>query len=152
MVGFASGLLVPRAGEIVRPYLVSRRYPIRPSAGFATIVLERMFDLITVLVLFGLYLFVLPAPAQQVQGPLLGFLKLSGLLTGAGVAVLLAFLWAFHVHADRALALSDRLLARFPQWLRPAPRPSPPASSGGPPALPAPARPPPPLLGPSLRG
>ena len=117
MVGFASGLLVPRAGEIVRPYLVSRRYPIRTSAGFATIVLERMFDLITVLVLFGLYLFVLPAPAQQVQGPLLGFLKLSGLLTGAGVAVLLAFLWAFHVHADRALALSDRLLARFPQWL-----------------------------------
>lgn len=117
MVGFASGLLVPRAGEIVRPYLVSRRYPIRTSAGFATIVLERVFDLITVLVLFFLYLFVLPAPAQEVQGALLGFLKLSGVLTGAGVAVLLGVLWAFHVHADRALALSDRLLARFPGWL-----------------------------------
>jgi len=117
MVGFASGLLVPRAGELVRPYLVSRRHPIATSAGFATIVLERVVDLITVLVLFGLYLFVLPAPAQQVKGPLLGFLKLSGVLTGAGVVVLVAVLWAFHVHADRALAWADRLLARLPDWV-----------------------------------
>ena len=117
MVGFASGLLVPRAGELVRPYLVSRRHPIPTSAGFATIVLERVVDLITVLVLFGLYLFVLPAPPQQAQGPLLGLLKLSGILTGAAVLVLLAILWGFHVHAARALALADRLLARFPAWL-----------------------------------
>ncbi len=117
MVGFASGLLVPRAGELVRPYLVSRRHPIPTSAGFATIVLERVVDLVTVLVLFGLYLFVLPAPAQQVQGPLLGLLKLSGILTGAGVVVLLGVLWGFHVHAARALALADRLLARFPAWV-----------------------------------
>lgn len=117
MVGFASGLLVPRAGELVRPYLISRRYPIRTSAGFATIVLERVVDLITVLLLFGLYLFVLPAPPQQVQGPLLGVLKLSGILTGAGVVVLLAILWAFHAHAGSTLALADRLLARFPPWL-----------------------------------
>jgi glycosyltransferase 2 family protein len=117
MVGFASGLLVPRAGEIVRPYLVSRRYPISTSAGFATIVLERVADLVTVLLLFGLYLFVLPVPPQQVQGPLLGFLKLSGLLTGAGVAVIIAVLWAFHAYADRALAFGDRLLKRLPHWL-----------------------------------
>lgn len=117
MVGFASGLLVPRAGELVRPYLVSRRHPIPTSAGFATIVLERVVDLVTVLVLFGLYLFVLPAPPQQVRGPLLGLLKLSGILTGAGVLLLLAVLWGFHVHASRALSLADRLLGRFPAWV-----------------------------------
>src|SRR5206468_1444679 len=33
MVGFASGLLVPRAAELVRPYLVSRRYPIARRLG-----------------------------------------------------------------------------------------------------------------------
>ena len=31
MVGFASGLLIPRAGELLRPWLVSRRYPIPVS-------------------------------------------------------------------------------------------------------------------------
>ena len=65
MVGFASGLLIPRAGELLRPWLISRRYPIPTSAGFATIILERLVDLITVLALFALYLFVLPRPAAQ---------------------------------------------------------------------------------------
>ena len=37
MVGFASGLLIPRAGELLRPWLVARRYSsISTSAGFAT--------------------------------------------------------------------------------------------------------------------
>src|SRR5262245_9915926 len=55
MVGFASGLLIPRAGELLRPWLVSRRHPIATSAGFATIILERLIDLITVLLLFAAY-------------------------------------------------------------------------------------------------
>src|SRR5260370_17735594 len=109
----------PRGGALRRSHRVSRRHPLHTSAGFATIVLERVVDLVTVLVLFGLYLFVLPAPAQQVQGPLLGLLKLSGILTGAGVVVLLGVLWGFHVHAARALALADRLLPPFPPWLAP---------------------------------
>src|SRR2546428_766796 len=50
-------------------------------------------------------------------GAVPGFLKLSGVLTGCGVVVLVAVLWAFHVHADRALARADRLLARLPDWL-----------------------------------
>ena len=32
-VGFASGLLIPRAQEIMRPWLVSRRHPIRNRRG-----------------------------------------------------------------------------------------------------------------------
>ena len=38
-----------RAGELLRPWLISRRHPIATSAGFATIILERLLDLITVL-------------------------------------------------------------------------------------------------------
>ncbi len=118
MVGFGSGMLVPRAGEIVRPYLVSRRHAISVSAGFATIVLERVVDLLTVLFFLGLYLYVLPAPAAQTRGSLLALLKYSGLVVGAGALVLVLVLLAFHVHADRALAFCDRLLASLPAWLR----------------------------------
>src|SRR4051812_1019202 len=57
-VGFMTGLLVPRAGEVVRPYLISRRHPIRTSAGFASIILERLLDVVSVLLLFALYLYV----------------------------------------------------------------------------------------------
>jgi glycosyltransferase 2 family protein len=47
-VGFLSALFVPRAGEVLRPFLISRRYPVSTGAGFATIILERLIDLITI--------------------------------------------------------------------------------------------------------
>jgi uncharacterized protein (TIRG00374 family) len=117
MVGFASGLLVPRAGELLRPWLVSRRHPIPTSAGFATIILERLVDMITVLVLFALYLFLLPAPAAQVEGPAMDLVRWLG-VAGAGVSLAaLAFLLALHGNADRVVSALDKLLARAPRWL-----------------------------------
>ena len=117
MVGFASGLLVPRAGELLRPFLVSRRYPISTSAGFATIILERLVDLITVLALFALYLFVLPAPAAQVEGRLTDLIKLGGAGAGVGALVVLFFLLALHSNAARVVGAVERLLARTPRWV-----------------------------------
>jgi uncharacterized protein (TIRG00374 family) len=117
MVGFASGLLVPRAGELLRPWLVSRRHPIPTSAGFATIILERLIDLITVLVLFALYLFVLPTPATQVEGPAMDLAKWFG-IAGAGVSLAaLVFLLALHTNAERVVGVLEKVLARAPRWL-----------------------------------
>ena len=113
-VGFMSGQLVPRAGEFLRPYLISRRHPVGMSAGFATIILERLIDLITVLVLFALYFFVLPRPAQEQQGPLLDTLKAAGGVTAFIALGVLIVLVLFHIYAERALAVADRLLAFFP--------------------------------------
>ena len=117
MVGFASGLLVPRAGELLRPWLVSRRHPIPTSAGFATIILERLVDLITVLALFALYLFVLPPPAAQVEGRLTDLVKLGGAATGVAALAVLAFLLALHSNAERVVGAVERVLARAPRWM-----------------------------------
>ena len=116
-VGFMSGLAVPRAGEVVRPYLVARRHGLSTSAAFATIILERLVDLITMLFLFSLYLYALPAPPAQSHGPLLAFLKGAGVVTGAAALTITLVLLAFHVHADPAMAVIDRILSRFPAWL-----------------------------------
>jgi len=116
-VGFASGLLIPRAQEIMRPWLVSRRYPIPISAGFATVILERLVDLITVLVLFGLYLFVLPAPAMQVAGPRMEAIKVAGAVTALGAGLVLVLLLALHSRPDPVIAAFERLLVRAPRWL-----------------------------------
>jgi uncharacterized protein (TIRG00374 family) len=114
VIGFMTGLLIPRAGEVVRPYLVARNYPVSTSAGFASIVLERLVDLITVLLLFALYLYVLPPPAAQTRGPLLGVLKIAGAAAGAGALVILVVLLAWHRHSGQAMRLADRLLRPFP--------------------------------------
>jgi uncharacterized protein (TIRG00374 family) len=117
VVGFMTGLLVPRAGEVVRPYLVGRRQGLPLSAAFASIILERLVDLVTVVLLFGAYLYVLPAPAAQTQGPLLDTLKVAGALIGLGAVAVLLVLLALHLHAERAMALVDRALSWLPARL-----------------------------------
>ena len=114
VIGFMTGLVIPRAGEVVRPYLVARKYPVSTSAGFASIVLERLVDLITVLLLFALYLYVLPTPSAQTHGPLLGVLKIAGAAAGAGALVILVVLLAWHRYSARVMRLADRLLRPFP--------------------------------------
>jgi uncharacterized membrane protein YbhN (UPF0104 family) len=93
---------------------VARSHPISTSAGFASIVLERLVDLITVLLLFALYLYVLPTPGAQTRGPLLDVLKVAGAAAGAGAIVILGVLLAWHRHSEPAMRLADRLLRPFP--------------------------------------
>ena len=113
-VGFMSGLLIPRAQEVVRPYLIARRHPVSTSAAFASIVLERLVDAVTVLLLFALYLYVLPTPDAQTRGPLIAALKVAGAGAGAFAVVILVVLLAWHRHADKAMQVADRLLRPFP--------------------------------------
>jgi glycosyltransferase 2 family protein len=117
MIGFLAGLVIPRAAEVLRPYLVSRTHGIPTSAGFATIVVERLLDLLTVLTLFAVYLFVLPAPPQQTQGPLLNVLKVAGAATAAGAIAVVLLLVAFHRNAARAMSVLDRVFSRLPPRL-----------------------------------
>jgi uncharacterized protein (TIRG00374 family) len=114
MVGFMTGLVIPRAGEVVRPYLIARRYGLSTSSAFASIILERLVDLITVLCLFGAYLYVLPLPEAQTRGPLLGVLKAAGGFAALAAFAVLGLLLGFHLHAERAMALVDRCLGILP--------------------------------------
>lgn len=57
VIGFAASFLLPaRAGEFIRPYLLARREGLSATASFATIVVERLLDLVTVLLLFSVFL------------------------------------------------------------------------------------------------
>jgi len=114
-VGFRAGLLIPRAGEVVRPYLIGRRYGVSVSAAFASIILERLVDLVTVLLLFALYLYALPTPASQAQGDLMSLIKLGGGLTGLIALAVTLVLIGFHVHAERTVGLLDKLLFKLPE-------------------------------------
>jgi uncharacterized membrane protein YbhN (UPF0104 family) len=114
-VGFATGLVVPRAGEVVRPYLVARHHDLSTSSAFASIILERLFDLIVVLALFASYLYVLPTPSAQRTGALGDVLQAGGALAGAGALGALAVLCWLTWKRETALAFFDRVFDRLPQ-------------------------------------
>jgi hypothetical protein len=118
VVGFTSGMVIPRAGEVLRPYLIARRHPVSTSAGFASIILERLIDVVTVLLLFFSYLYVLPTPAAQITGGVMGYVKLGGALAGLLAVVVLGLLVALHRHAEAVLSLVGRLVAWIPARFR----------------------------------
>src|SRR5262245_59458965 len=81
VIGFAASFLLPaRAGEVIRPYLLARRENLNATAAFATIILERLLDLITVLALFAG--FVLTASPDVILGDPAHFarVKFGGLM------------------------------------------------------------------------
>src|SRR5829696_9714269 len=56
-IGFSGVFLVGRAGEVVRPVVLSMRDPrVRPSASLVTIVVERIYDMAAVALMFAINL------------------------------------------------------------------------------------------------
>ena len=57
-------MLPARAGDVLRPYLLARQEGLSTSATLATIVMERVLDLIAVLALLALYVWGIADPAS----------------------------------------------------------------------------------------
>ncbi len=56
VIGFAATFLLPgRVGEVLRPYLLARQEGFSIPAVFATVIVERVLDLASVMLLFGLF-------------------------------------------------------------------------------------------------
>jgi len=118
VIGFAATVLLPaRAGEVLRPYLLARREGLNATAAFATIILERLLDLITVLALFAV--FVLTAGPGSVSGDPAMFARVKfGGLTAAGIALAGAIvLFALAGHPDRLGRLALRIERVLPERL-----------------------------------
>jgi uncharacterized protein (TIRG00374 family) len=112
IIGYMFNNVLPRAGEIARPYAISRAESIPFSSGLGTVVVERFFDAFSFLLLFALLPLVY-------HGPLLDsfpWLPRAGLI-GTGMTVAgMVFLIAMMVRRD----WTDRFLLRPLSWMLPA--------------------------------
>jgi len=60
MIGYAINNVLPRVGEIVRPYIVGNREGISKSAVFGTVVVERILDFMSFYFIVCIVLFIYP--------------------------------------------------------------------------------------------
>ncbi len=93
VIGFSMIFVLGRIGEATRPLVLSLRERIRPSATLATILIERLCDMITVAVAFAVSLLFISGPGGSrepftVLGP---FGEAALLLSVLGVMGLLVF-------------------------------------------------------------
>ncbi|HEX4595043.1 MAG TPA: lysylphosphatidylglycerol synthase transmembrane domain-containing protein [Bryobacteraceae bacterium] len=89
-IGFTAVVLLGRAGEVVRPYLISLSARVPFSSQVAAWMLERILDLLAVLLLFGFALLWIPSRGLAL-GPALRWILGAGgyLVAGIGIACLL---------------------------------------------------------------
>jgi uncharacterized protein (TIRG00374 family) len=108
-IGFATTAVLPgRLGEVLRPYLLARSERLSTSATIATIVLERVTDLIAVVSLLGVFLFFFSDGLQYTDEQVLAALKGGGVLAALGALIALAVI----VFAARAPSRFGALVAR----------------------------------------
>ncbi len=100
-VGFAARSVLPAAaGELVRPYFLSRHEPLSATGAFATIVIERLLDTMTVLILLAWYVFFSEPDLTNANLAALAAVKWAG--AAAGVVSVSALVVLFFVAKDPA--------------------------------------------------
>ena len=97
MVGFMGNILPARAGEFLRAYLLGKKHQLTFSSAFASIVVERLFDIIMLFLLFA-WVFHYHAEVfdsgASVSGVSLSDLaRIFGRLSAGVVALLVAFFY-----------------------------------------------------------
>ncbi len=99
VIGFgASAVLPARAGEVIRPYLLARREGLSATAAFATILVERILDLVAVLLLLALFLIFFDPGLEARDSGFFSAIRFGGLVMApiAIAALLVMFFMAGH--------------------------------------------------------
>jgi uncharacterized protein (TIRG00374 family) len=105
-IGYMANTFLPaHLGEIVRAWHASKKTGTAASSVFATIVVERLIDVISLLLMMGLAIMVFPFP---------GWVRQSGFVMLAAVGALSVLMLMMKRHRQRTMALSDRLLRFLP--------------------------------------
>lgn len=96
VVGYASNILLPaQLGELVRTYLGARKFGLRAAPVLVTVILERVFDFLTILLFVGVILILEDGLPRQ--------LTVAGYVCG-GIGVGALFLAGLHAYRPTILS------------------------------------------------
>jgi uncharacterized protein (TIRG00374 family) len=99
-IGFSAVVLVGRPGELVRPWLIARSSGVPFASQMAIWLIERIYDTLTVLALFGYSLAVVTHGTRTVGPTLHWVLQQGGWIAGITSTLCLAVLVLLQSHAD----------------------------------------------------
>ena len=111
-IGFSGIFLAGRAGEVVRPVVLSMRDPrVRPSASLVTILVERIYDMTAVALMFAInLLWFRPSSAIDIS---FERVRLAGLIMLSAVVLGIIFLTWFRKRSSFVTGILERLFARW---------------------------------------
>src|SRR5262245_16958142 len=112
VIGFAAIFLLPgRVGEVLRPYLLARQEGFKPTSTFATVVIERVLDVVTILLLFSC---ALPLINVDVGNDV----RIAGAIAAALAVAALVVLFVTSGHPERLSRWAAVLSRPLPERMR----------------------------------
>lgn len=112
MVGYMMNNVLPRAGELVRPYAINKLEGVSRSTAFGTVFIERIFDIFSFLAVIA----VVPLLTTSHLSEAFPWLESTGIWLTAGTFVLLGAFTFLMVRRDLVM----RMLGTVTRRLRPA--------------------------------
>lgn len=116
-VGFGAIFVIGRAGEFIRPAVLSLRERIKPTATFATILIERLFDTTAVVSLFAINLLFFELPSERGDAGALEAIRSIGLTLLIGVVAGIFILALLRLKATAIIEWMERHGSRLPKKL-----------------------------------
>jgi uncharacterized protein (TIRG00374 family) len=115
VIGFTAVTLLGRPGEFVRPYLIAIKERVPVVSQFGAWLLERVFDLLMVLLLFGFTLARVGSSRSTVGPGLRWFLSEGGRFASVAAGALVLLLLFFRHFTEPAQRWSSRALRVLPE-------------------------------------
>jgi uncharacterized protein (TIRG00374 family) len=116
IIGYmANNLLPARLGEFVRAFVLAQREGLQTPTVFASLVIDRLFDGFTVMLILLFTLFSLQMPQGLAEAE--SVLRTGGIVTFVLYAAVVVFLFLLKSQTMRTLAWTAVLLKPFPQQL-----------------------------------
>jgi uncharacterized protein (TIRG00374 family) len=114
IIGYmANNLLPARLGEFIRAYVLARKEGLQAPAVFASLVIDRLFDGATVILILLVTLFTIRFPKGMVDAE--SMLRTGGVITFSLYVAVLIFLCMLKNQTMRTISWTGRLLKPLPQ-------------------------------------
>jgi glycosyltransferase 2 family protein len=102
VIGFAASAVLPaRAGEVIRPYLLARQEKLKATAAFATILVERILDLVAVLLLLLAFMLWFDPGVEARDSRVFGAIRFGSLAMAPIAVAALALMFFMAGHPER---------------------------------------------------
>jgi uncharacterized protein (TIRG00374 family) len=111
MIGYMMNAIIPRSGEVSRPLLLAKKESISRASTFGTIVVERIFDMLSMFLVFGICLLFYRQKISEVFGKY--NIETISLYFSIAILLFVAFVVLMLLNLEKTEAILTRLTKRF---------------------------------------
>lgn len=111
MIGYFTNAIIPRGGEVSRPFILAKKLGISKAFTIGTILVERIFDMLSMFLVFGLCLFFYRDKMKDAFGNL--NIEAISLYTSLGILLFVLLVTIMLVKIEKTEKIIEKIAVRI---------------------------------------